>query len=193
MASCGNITITDGVTKVTAIKGEFTPRNIGEGNSGTCGTITIGGTVTGAITTSPYTYNGKGTSSGTSPQMAVPTATLNGTKTVATFAMVDYSLNVNYTLLRNIGKNTEFVGIPTEPIVVKKGAGDKYETETPLTYQLNDLLLAADAQDITQADGIAIHLEKAGDNLTQDGSGDSWGEALSRGSNVWFDETEEDW
>jgi hypothetical protein len=32
-----------------------------------------------------------------------------------------------------------------------------------------------------------------GDNLTQDGSGDSWGEALSRGSNVWFDEAEEDW
>jgi hypothetical protein len=32
-----------------------------------------------------------------------------------------------------------------------------------------------------------------GDDLKQDGSGNSWNEVLSRGSNVWFDEAEENW
>ena len=53
--SCGTITITSGVTSVTATKGEYAPNSIGAGGYGTCGTVTIGGT-TGAITTSPYTY-----------------------------------------------------------------------------------------------------------------------------------------
>ena len=45
-ASCGNITITDGVTKVTATKGDSdAPYSIGASNGGTCGTVTIGGTV----------------------------------------------------------------------------------------------------------------------------------------------------
>ena len=56
-ASCGNITITSGVTRVTATKGNEAPNSIGAGGgSGTCGTVTIGGIVTGNITTSPYTY-----------------------------------------------------------------------------------------------------------------------------------------
>lgn len=42
---CGTITITDGVTKVTATKGESAYDCIGRGNSGSCGTVTIGGTV----------------------------------------------------------------------------------------------------------------------------------------------------
>lgn len=55
--SCGDITITDGVTSVTATKGSGAPNSIGAGNgSGSCGTVTIGGTVTGNISTSPYTY-----------------------------------------------------------------------------------------------------------------------------------------
>ena len=61
--SCGNITITSGVTKVTAIKGVSsdpsdppTPNSIGSGlNATSCGTVTIGGVV-GAITDSPYVY-----------------------------------------------------------------------------------------------------------------------------------------
>ncbi len=53
---CGDITITDGVTKVTATKGKESPNSIGAGNKGaTCGTVTIGGVV-GAITESPYVY-----------------------------------------------------------------------------------------------------------------------------------------
>jgi hypothetical protein len=55
-SSCGTITITDGVTKVTATKGSDSPNSIGAGKSGSCGTVTIGG-VEGAITTSPYTYD----------------------------------------------------------------------------------------------------------------------------------------
>ena len=58
-SSCGNITITSGVTRVTATKGMDAPCSIGKGKDGytpsTCGTVTIGGNV-GAITTSPYTY-----------------------------------------------------------------------------------------------------------------------------------------
>ena len=52
---CGTITITTGVTKVTAKKGSDATNSIGAGQLGTCGTVTIGGNV-GAITTSPYTY-----------------------------------------------------------------------------------------------------------------------------------------
>lgn len=54
-SSCGTITITTGVTEVTATKGTDAPNSIGAGYLGTCGTVTIGG-ATGAITTSPYTY-----------------------------------------------------------------------------------------------------------------------------------------
>ena len=55
LSSCGTITITTGVTKVTATKGNDAPNSIGAGIDCTCGTVTIGGNE-GAITTSPYTY-----------------------------------------------------------------------------------------------------------------------------------------
>ena len=59
-SSCGTVTITSGVTRVTATKGMDAPCSIGKGKDGssttsTCGTVTIGGNV-GAITDSPYTY-----------------------------------------------------------------------------------------------------------------------------------------
>jgi len=54
-SSCGTITITTGVTKVTATMGDGATNSIGAGKYGTCGTVTIGGVV-GAISTSPYTY-----------------------------------------------------------------------------------------------------------------------------------------
>ncbi len=43
---CGNITIANTVTKVTATKGNYAPYSIGkgDGSNATCGTITIGGT-----------------------------------------------------------------------------------------------------------------------------------------------------
>ena len=40
-SSCGTITITSGVTSVTATKGSGAPNSIGAGNVGTCGTVTI--------------------------------------------------------------------------------------------------------------------------------------------------------
>ena len=43
--ACGTITITDGVTSVTATKGPGAPDCIGRGYGGSCGTVTIGGTV----------------------------------------------------------------------------------------------------------------------------------------------------
>ena len=53
--SCGSITITSGVTSLTATKGANAINSIGVGYQGTCGTVTIGG-VEGEITESPYTY-----------------------------------------------------------------------------------------------------------------------------------------
>ena len=53
-SSCGNITITNGVTRVTATKGSSSPNSIGAGNNSTCGTVTIGNVQTGFITTSPF-------------------------------------------------------------------------------------------------------------------------------------------
>jgi hypothetical protein len=40
-ASCGSITITDGVTSVTATKGNYADYSIGAGSDGSCGTVTI--------------------------------------------------------------------------------------------------------------------------------------------------------
>ena len=54
----GDITITSTVTSVTAVKGTGNaPDSIGIGEAGACGTITIGGVVTGRIHDSPYTYH----------------------------------------------------------------------------------------------------------------------------------------
>lgn len=54
--NCGDITIKNTVTSVTATKGANAPYSIGKGaGSGTCGTVTIGDAV-GAISESPYTY-----------------------------------------------------------------------------------------------------------------------------------------
>ena len=55
-SNCGSITITSGVTSVTATKGMSAPNSIGAGYRSSCGTVTIGGKVTGNITESPYTY-----------------------------------------------------------------------------------------------------------------------------------------
>lgn len=54
---CGNITITNTVTKITVSKSASDPgpNTIGAGMNSDCGTVTIGGVV-GAITESPYTY-----------------------------------------------------------------------------------------------------------------------------------------
>ena len=43
--TCGNITITEGVTRLTATKIGRATHSIGTGTGGSCGTITIGGTV----------------------------------------------------------------------------------------------------------------------------------------------------
>lgn len=53
--TCGDITITEGVTMVTATKENCT-YSIGCGAEGKCGIVTIGGIETGQITDSPYTY-----------------------------------------------------------------------------------------------------------------------------------------
>ena len=58
LGRCGTITITDGVTQVTATKGGRASKSIGLARKAaqpSCGTVTIGG-VTGSITESPYYY-----------------------------------------------------------------------------------------------------------------------------------------
>lgn len=69
-SSCGDITITNAVTSVTATKGSGATNSIGAGNGGTCGTVTVGGVV-GAISTSPYTY-----------PVPVPSGAINGKFTI---------------------------------------------------------------------------------------------------------------
>lgn len=59
--TCGTITITTGVTKVTATKGEDAPYSIGRGHSSgsICGTVTIGGDATtyaAGVAESPFVY-----------------------------------------------------------------------------------------------------------------------------------------
>lgn len=56
---CGNITITDGISKMTLYKGNNSPETIGGGVHSTYGTVTIGGK-SGSVTTSPYIYYSEG-------------------------------------------------------------------------------------------------------------------------------------
>ena len=54
--TCGNITIANTVTKVTATKGNGASYSIGAGFISTCGDVIIGGENKGNISESPYTY-----------------------------------------------------------------------------------------------------------------------------------------
>ena len=62
VSKCGNITITSGVTKVSATRGTNAPKTIGKGGVtgfyGTCGTVTVGGTeyADGIWENGTYTY-----------------------------------------------------------------------------------------------------------------------------------------
>ena len=56
-SECGTITITDGVTSVTATKGTNGVECIGCGKSGTCGTVTIDGTTSFSFTTSTTQFS----------------------------------------------------------------------------------------------------------------------------------------
>ena len=60
-ASCGNITVTRGVTSLTAIAGENAPFSIGAGKNSSCGNVFVGGNI-GAVTISPFTYTPTGLS-----------------------------------------------------------------------------------------------------------------------------------
>ena len=53
--SGGNITITDGVTSVTAIKGFDANNSIGAGYNGSCGSVRIGSD-SGGVASDPYIY-----------------------------------------------------------------------------------------------------------------------------------------
>ena len=102
-AACGDITITDGVTSVRAIKKDNDiPYSIGAGPNGTCGTITIGGNVTKGIQDN-YTYTGTGSGSvDTTPETtgnAVPyipvDLTPGETEGTWNFVMPDRNVEVN--------------------------------------------------------------------------------------------------
>jgi hypothetical protein len=85
-ASCSTITITDGVTSVTATKGNYALDCIGRGKNGTCGTVTIGGTVYsgGADANQPdgltFVY-----------PILVPTGAINGLFSVSSTKQVYFS------------------------------------------------------------------------------------------------------
>ena len=54
--ACGNITISADVTSVTATAGTDAPNSIGNGAEGFCGTVSLGGAVTGSIAQSTFTF-----------------------------------------------------------------------------------------------------------------------------------------
>ena len=55
--SCGDITITDGVTRVTATADGHSPCCIGKGQNGSCGTVKVGNTIfSDGITSDSFTY-----------------------------------------------------------------------------------------------------------------------------------------
>ena len=54
--ACGDITIADTVTLVTATKGENADYSVGAVENALCGTITVGGAVVGPIAVSPFVY-----------------------------------------------------------------------------------------------------------------------------------------
>ena len=55
-STCANITISADVTSVTATAGTDAPNSIGNGTDGDCGTVSLGGAVTGSIAQSPFTF-----------------------------------------------------------------------------------------------------------------------------------------
>ena len=80
---CGDITIANTVTKVTATKGENAAQSIGKGRGGkaTCGTVTIGGT---KYWENNAAVNGGDTYLATSPLIYDPTAAAKEPATVTT-------------------------------------------------------------------------------------------------------------
>ena len=55
-STCGNITISAGVISVTATAGQDAPNSIGNGTDGSCGTVSLGGAVTGCVDRSTFTF-----------------------------------------------------------------------------------------------------------------------------------------
>ena len=96
--------------------------------------------------------------------------TFNDDKTEATFAMPGSDVSVEYELKRDMEGETSpvtFDGIPDDgPIVVKKGTDGKYQPVTAPDIQLIDKQAAEDAQNIIQADGLTVTVEKKGDDGT---------------------------
>ena len=82
--------------------------------------------------------------------------------TTASFKMPANDVTVNYTLVRDMQDETNpvaFSGLPTtttDPIIVKKVSGGKYQPAEALTIQLIDPLAAEDAKNIIGADGITV-------------------------------------
>ena len=104
-SSCGNINITTGVTSVTATKGTYTNNSIGAGDRSTCGTVTIGGVVTGNISQSPFvtypyrvTFNANGGTGTMTSQMMMYNVShklSNNTFTKSNGAFINWNTQAN--------------------------------------------------------------------------------------------------
>ena len=90
--------------------------------------------------------------------------------TEASFTMPASDVTVSYTLVRDLDDQTNkvtFTGLPTtttDPIIVKKGDGGKYQPAKTLTIQLIDPLAAEGAQNIIAADGITVKVLVGAEN-----------------------------
>ena len=152
-SSCGTITITTGVTKVTATMGSGATNSIGAGKYGTCGTVTIGGTVyweNNAAVNGGHTYLAQATIE--YPAAAKPAATVTTAPTGA--AVV------------GVGKTTELVSGG-----VAYGGTLMYRVTTENTKPTSTDGFSADvptAKDITASGKVYVWYYVKGDDTHSD-------------------------
>jgi hypothetical protein len=96
---------------------------------------------------------------------AGPEVTYNDAKTEASFAMPAYDATVSYELVRDVESTGDaaltFVGVPTEPVTVKKGQDGKFQPATAFDFKLNDPLVEGDDKNILSAEGLTVSVLKA--------------------------------
>ena len=168
-AVCGNITIANTVTKVTATKGTDAPYSIGKGfgSNGTCGTVTIGGT---KYWENNAAVNGGDTYLATSPLIydpAAPAAPTGKTVDLSTLT-ADYELQNGEVLTGTLGANVK-ISIADGATVTLDGVNIS-NGQIACSGNANIILMGANTVTATD-NNAAIKIGGPGTTLTITGSG----------------------
>jgi len=116
--------------------------------------FTVTGTFSGDATVT-VTYN-MGSSATITVTAPAPLIALNDTKTEATMEMPGADVTVDYELVRDLTVQTQFYGVPTETVFVKKGDDKFMFADGVPTVALLDLL----NQNAPIYDGVSYYFEK---------------------------------